>query len=65
MPIKEIPQGAAGEQLTFKGIELGELVRALNDVETEKKQQNEEWGVQIKAYRKRILKLAMEMNAKD
>ena len=65
MTLKEIPQGAAGEQLTFKGIELGELVRALNDVETEKKQQNEEWLVQIKAYKKRILKLAMEMNAKD
>ena len=31
MTLKEIPQGAAGEQLTFKGIELGELVRALND----------------------------------
>ena len=64
MALSEIPLAdkESGEQLMFVSMELAELVRALDSVEVQKKDANYEWNAQIKAYKKRILKLAYEMN---
>lgn len=65
MALREIPldQKENGEQLMFKSMELAELVRALDGVEMQKKEANEDFNIQIKAYKKRIVKLAYEMKA--
>ena len=60
MGLKEMP-AKDGEQLTFKGFELAEVVRALDDVEIQKKEANEEWNVEIKALKKKMIRLAREM----
>ena len=54
-----------GEQLMFKSIELGEVVRELAAQELEKKEANEEFNAQIKALRERMFKLAAEMEKPD
>lgn len=62
MTLREVPLDQAnGEQLVFKSIELAECIRQLDSIEVQKKEANDEWNVQIKAYRKKILKLAYEM----
>ena len=60
MGLKELPPKDA-EQLTFKAFELAEVVRELDSVETQKKEANEEWTAQIKALKKRMIKLANEV----
>ena len=60
MTLKEIPV-KEGEQLVFRSIELAEKVRALDRIEQEKKEANEEWAAQIKLLKKAIVKLAYEM----
>jgi hypothetical protein len=50
-----------GEQLTFKAFELAEAVAALLAVEADKKETNDEFNVQIKAYKKRIVRLSDEI----
>ena len=60
MTLREIP-AKEGEQLVFRSMELAEKVRALDGIEREKKEANEEWTVQIKLLKKAIVKLAYEM----
>ena len=60
MTLKELPT-ENNEQLTFKAFELAETVRELDNVETRKKEANEEWNVEIKALKKRMVKLAYEV----
>ena len=60
MTLKELPTENR-EQLTFKAFELAEVVRELDNVETQKKEANEEWNVEIKALKKRMVKLAYEV----
>lgn len=57
MTLKELPKENQ-EQLTFKAFELAEVVRELDSVEVQKKEANEEWNTQIKALKKRMVKLA-------
>ena len=59
MTLKELPKENS-EQLTFKAFELAEVVRELDSVEVEKKEANEEWTAQIKALKKRMIRLANE-----
>ena len=59
MGLKELPKENQ-EQLTFKAFELAEVVRELDNVETQKKEANEEWTAQIKALKKRMIRLANE-----
>ena len=59
MMLKELPTENR-EQLTFKAFELAEVVRELDNVETQKKEANEEWNVEIKALKKRMIRLANE-----
>jgi len=58
MTLKELPVDR--EQLTFKAFELAEVVRELDSVEIQKKEANEEWTAEIKALKKRMIKLANE-----
>lgn len=60
MALKEVAIGG-NEQLVFKSIELGEVVRELYAVENEKKEINEEYNSRIKILKKRMYKLAAEM----
>ena len=62
MPLKEVSLNE-GEQLRFKAIELGEVVRELAAQEAEKKEINEEYNGRIKLLRKRMFKLAAEMKS--
>ena len=59
MSLKELPVKDR-EQLTFKAFELAEIVRELDSVEVQKKEANEEWNTQIKALKKRMVRLANE-----
>ena len=62
MAIKEMTGGTKDpEQLTFKAFELAEVVREIDSVETQKKEANEEWNIQLKALKKRMVKLAYEV----
>lgn len=60
MALKGVSVGG-NEQLVFKSIELGEVVRELCVQENEKKEINEEYNARIKALKKRMYKLAAEM----
>ena len=51
------------DQLELPGLRLGELVRELLDVEAAKKDANEDWNAQLKALKKEIAKIALEMKA--
>ena len=51
------------DQLELPGLRLGELVRELLNVEAEKKSANEDWNAQIKALKKEIAMVAVEMKA--
>ena len=62
MALKEMPSGTKDpEQLTFKAFELAEAIRDMIGVETAKKEANEEWNIQLKALKKRMVKLAYEV----
>lgn len=66
MAIREISlEGKNGEQLIFKAVELGEVVRELAAQEAEKKELNEEYNGRIKLLKKRMFKLGAEMKAGD
>ena len=60
MALREIPTKDP-EQLTFKAFELAEVVREIDGIETQKKEANEEWTAQIKALKRRMVKLAYEV----
>ena len=59
MTLKELPKENS-EQLTFKAFELAEVVRDIDSVETVKKEANEGWNMELKALKKRMVKLAYE-----
>lgn len=62
MALKEMTGGMKDpEQLTFKAFELAEVVRALDLVEAQKKEANENWNIEIKALKKRMIRLANEI----
>ena len=62
MALKEMTGGTKDpEQLTFKAFELAEVVREIDSVEVQKKEANEDWNMQLKALKKRMVKLAYEV----
>lgn len=61
MALKEVPLKEGGEQIMFKSIELGEVVRELKAQEEEKKEINDDLNGRIKLLKKRMYRLAAEM----
>ena len=60
MTLREIP-AKDNEQLTFKGFELAEVIREIDSVEQDKKEANENWTTELKALKKKAIRLANEM----
>ena len=60
MAIKEVAI-KEGEQMMFKSIELGEVVRQLKATEERKSEINEELNGEIKMLKARMYRLAAEM----
>jgi hypothetical protein len=60
MALKEVPM-KEGEQLMFRAIELGEVVREIDATEQQKKEMTDEYNTRIKLLKKRMVKLAYEM----
>ncbi len=60
MTLKEIPLNQP-EQLSFKAFELAACVAQLLATEAKKKEANEDFNIQIKAYKKSIARLSAEI----
>lgn len=63
MALKEVPLNDGPEQLSFKAFELADLVAEMLRTEAEKKLANEDFNDRLKALKKSISKLSIEIEA--